>query len=327
MKWSKIIFIALLVAGVWGFSIPFFTSMASCMMDDENKTAPTAKLNALSEETMLREKAVLFHKLHTQSEDEPLIIPNAWDALSAKIYENTGAQAIATTSSGIAAIFGYADGELLPKDLLFTMVKSIVNSVSVPVSVDLEAGYGQSPEEVYETVSTMLKIGAVGINIEDANPRQPGELFSITEQTTKIKAIKELAQKQNIPLFINARTDIFWLNLFTQETRLNEAIVRLKAYQEAGADGVFVPGLTDPESISEITKSIHVPLNLLAGEWVKDTKTLKSLGVSRLTIGSSAIRDVTGHLEQRARQVINEKTFFTPQISYDKFNSLFSSKK
>jgi 2-methylisocitrate lyase-like PEP mutase family enzyme len=207
------------------------------------------------------------------------------------------------------------------------MVERIVKSVNVPVSVDLEAGYGTTPQEICETVSAILKIGAVGINIEDANPTQPGELFPVMEQVQKIRAIKEFAQKENFPLFINARTDTFWLQLFSEEERLNQTIVRLKAYQDAGADGVFIPGLTDPQFISEIAKSINLPLNVLGGEWVKDTRELKLLGVSRFTIGSSATRDIAGHLKQRAMHLIKGKTFFTPSISYKEFCNLFLAKE
>lgn len=190
----------------------------------------------------LHEQACLFHSLH--KEENPLILPNAWDALSARIFEKAGARAIATTSAGIAAVFGYADGQQLPKDLLFMMVDRIVKSVTVPVTVDLETGFGDTPDEICETVLGILKIGAVGINIEDADPKRPGHLFPIDEQIEKIKAIKALAYKVNIPLFINARTDVFWLNLFTTpEEQLAEALMRLHAYQDAGADGLFVPGL------------------------------------------------------------------------------------
>lgn len=270
-------------------------------------------------------KARLFHELHKQP--EPLILLNAWDALSAKLFEQAGSKAIATTSAGIAAIFGYGDGQQLPKSLLLAMIERIVHSVNVPVTVDLEAGYGENNQEICETVSAILKIGAVGINIEDADPKQPGSLFSIVEQTEKIKAIRAVAKKLNAPLFINARTDIFWFKLFTPEKRLSETLIRLKAYQEAGADGIFVPGLTDAHSISEIVKDIQLPLNLLAGTWLKETAVLKSLGVTRLTIGSAAIRDVTNHLQKLAIQFVNEKDCqcFNPTVSYSNFNNLFSS--
>jgi len=273
----------------------------------------------------LQEKARLFSSLHQGG--DLLILPNAWDALSATIFEREGAKAIATTSAGMAAIFGYADGQQFPKDLLFIMVDRIVKSVTVPVTVDLEAGFGDTVDEICETVLGILKIGAVGINIEDANPKRPGFLFSIDEQTEKIRAIKDLARKLNIPLFINARTDVFWLNLGAREERLPETLARLQAYQEAGADGVFVPGLTDPDSIAEVVKTIKVPLNLLAGTWVKDLATLKLLGVSRVTMGSAATRECAGHLKTIAGQYLGGDYTINPAIPYSEFNVLFNHDK
>lgn len=274
----------------------------------------------------LQERARLFHSLHQGG--DLLILPNAWDALSATIFEREGAKAIATTSAGMAAIFGYADGQQFPKNLLFIMVDRIVKSVSVPVTVDLEAGFGDTVEEICETVLGILKIGAVGINIEDADPKRPGLLFSIAEQTEKIRAIKALTRKLNVPLFVNARTDVFWLNLGVQEERLPETLARLQAYQEAGADGVFVPGLTDSDSIAEVVKTIKVPLNLLAGTWVKDlVTTLKPLGVARVTMGSAATRECAGHLKAITGQYLGGDYAINPAIPYSEFNALFTHDK
>jgi 2-methylisocitrate lyase-like PEP mutase family enzyme len=270
----------------------------------------------------LYEKACLFHSFH--KEENPLILPNAWDALSARIFEQAGAKAIATTSAGIAAVFGYADGQRMPKDLLFMMIDRIVKSVTVPVTVDLEAGFGDTTEEICETVLGILKIGAVGINIEDADPKRPGRLFPIDDQVEKIKAIKTLAQKVNIPLFVNVRTDVFWLNLFTTpEEQLTEALIRLKSYQDAGADGVFVPGLTHSDLIREVTKVIHVPLNLLAGSWIEDGAILKLFGVSRLTLGSAATRECAGHLKTFAHRYLEGNYQINPTLTYSEFNFLF----
>ncbi len=129
------------------------------------------------------EKATYLHALHAQ--ESIFLIPNAWDALSAKLFEQAGTKAIATTSAGMAAVFGYSDGEQLPQDLLLAMVERIVASINIPVSVDIEAGYGQTPEEICEFVDRLLKAGIVGINLEDADPKNPGVLFSIESQVAK----------------------------------------------------------------------------------------------------------------------------------------------
>lgn len=269
----------------------------------------------------LREKAQTLHALHHG--EDLLILPNAWDALSARIFEREGAKAIATTSAGIAATFGYPDGQL-PKELLLTMVERIVRSVQVPVTVDLEAGFGDTPEEVCQTVRSILKIGAVGINIEDTDPKQPGQLFPIAVQMEKIKAIKTLAHEINVPLFVNVRTDVFWLKLFTEQERLSETMKRLQAYKEAGADGIFVPGLTDSPSIIAIAEAIQLPLNVLAGPWISDLSILKPLGVSRITIGSSGTRVCAGHLQTLTHHYLNGQYTINPNISYAELSSLFS---
>jgi len=274
-----------------------------------------------------KQKAILFHQMHSPS--EPLVLLNAWDATSARIFEQQGAKAIATTSAGIAASHGYSDGQLIPKKDLIKAVKCIINSVDIPVTVDLEAGYGKNLQEIRDTVYQILRMGAVGINIEDADPEHPECLFSIPEQMEKIKAIRALAKELDVPLFINARTDVFWLKLqATPEECLPETLTRLKAYKEAGADGVFVPGLTDPALISDIVKNIELPLNLLVGPWLKEKNTLKSLGVSRVTTGSAVVRDVTNHLKKIANKFIKEENYtcLDPTVSYNEFNNLFSLK-
>ena len=267
-----------------------------------------------------------FHALHKTYKSKPLILPNVWNPLSAKIFEQAGFKAIATTSSGIAASLGYPDGEKIPKKLMFDMVRLIAQSVDIPVSMDFETGYGRTLEEICANVQTIIDAGVVGINIEDENPDKPGTLFSIEEQVKKIKAIKAYAQKLGVPLFINARTDIFWLKLYTPEKRLGETIRRLKAYEKAGANGVFVPGLSDLTIVEEITKNISIPLNILSGPWVKDTAALVSAGVSRISIGSAAIRDLVSRLQGLAGQLSSstDLTFFDGSVPYSKLKDMLT---
>lgn len=273
------------------------------------------------------EKAVAFHRLHHQQNLKPLILPNVWNPLSAKLFEQAGFKAIATTSSGIAASLGYPDGEKLPKHLMFDMIKLIANSVDIPVSVDLEAGYGKTPQEICTNVSSIIRAGVIGINIEDADPEQPGVLFPVAEQVAKIQAIKSCAQKLEVPLFINARTDVFWQKLFTPKKRLSETIARLQAYEKAGADGVFVPGLTNLKDIAEVTNKISLPLNVLSGAWAKDLTALASAGVSRISIGSAAFRDVAYHLQELAKKLAEatDFDFFNGNLPYDKLKALLIS--
>jgi 2-methylisocitrate lyase-like PEP mutase family enzyme len=271
------------------------------------------------------EKATYFHALHAQ--ESIFLIPNAWDALSARLFEQAGAQAIATTSAGVAAVFGYPDGEQIPKELFLRMIERIVASVSIPVSVDIEAGYGQTPAEISEFVDALLTMGVVGINLEDADPKHPGELFSVDAQVEKIRAIQQLAKKRNIPLFINARTDTYWQNLYDPERRRQETLKRLEAYQAAGASGVFIPGLKDPHLIAQVAQHVKIPINVLGGTWVEDLQALKSSGASRISIGSSAIRDVAHYLQERAGQLLKLKNCrcFNQDFSYAQLQALFSA--
>lgn len=182
-------------------------------------------------------KAKTFHDLHQQS--STFVLPNAWDAMSAKMFEAGGFQAIGTTSAGIAASLGYPDGQHLPRAKMVEAVRNIANSVAVPVSADIEAGYGRSVAEVVQTVKEVAAAGAVGINIEDGTGDPSKPVFSISEQTEKIAAIKA----SQTSLFVNARTDIYWLKIGDPLSRFQEAAKRAIAYQEAGADCIFFLGL------------------------------------------------------------------------------------
>ena len=277
----------------------------------------------LDQQRLQHEKALKFHALHHQA--TALILPNAWDALSAKIFEMNGAEAIGTTSAGIAAILGYKDGQKVPKDQLLMMLEHIVQSVAVPVSIDLEAGYGNTPFEVAQMARNILEIGAVGINLEDADPHCPGRLYDISEQIEKIAAIKEVAARMQIPLFLNARTDIYWLNLLSSHQQLEKTIERLNEYIKAGADGVFVPGVTELRTIAAIAKAMNKPLNVLGGSWIDDVMALKTFGVSRVSIGSSMIRASTAYVRQAANQLLRQHNFkcLHSTLSYEEFNSFF----
>jgi len=270
----------------------------------------------------LREKANAFHALH--EDGNLLLLPSAWDALSAKIFERKGAKAIATTTAGIAATFGYPDGQL-PKELLVLMIDRIVESVNVPVTIELEAGFGDSKDELCEIVLDMMKLGIVGINISDADPKNSGSLFPLDVQVEKIRAVKALTQQMGVPLFINARTDTYWLTLYTEQERLQATIERLKAYKEAGADGVYVPGLTEVQAITTIVRTIQLPLNLLAGQWLADLNALKTLGAASISFGSTGTRACASYLQKAMDAYLAGHFNLTPDISNEDLNDFFTS--
>jgi 2-methylisocitrate lyase-like PEP mutase family enzyme len=250
-------------------------------------------------------KATIFSNLHYQP-SKVFVLPNVWDALSAKQFELAGAKAIATTSAGIAAIFGYPDGEIMPKSDMLTMVKRIVSSVDVPVSVDIETGYGRSIKEICGTVTEVISLGAVGINIEDADPDNSGFLFPINMQVEKIKSIRDLANKHGVSLYINARTDSYWIKSLSPDACYEETVQRLAAYRDAGANGVFVPGLTDLAVASKVKEVIDLPLNLLGGAWVKNISQLADYNINRLSIGSGISRKVATSTSKLAQHIMSK---------------------
>ncbi|MCS0671620.1 isocitrate lyase/phosphoenolpyruvate mutase family protein [Cytobacillus firmus] len=252
-------------------------------------------------------KAKTFHRLHQQA--STFVLPNAWDVISAKMFEEYGFKAIGTTSAGIAASLGYLDGQSIPLNKMVETIENIAKSVNVPVSADIEAGYGQTVEEVLETVKAVAAAGAIGINLEDGtgDPNRP--IFDMSSQEEKIAAIKELSESRNMPLFINARTDLYWLNIGDSSTRLQEAVKRAKAYQAAGADCIFIPGLTDTKIIKSIREEISCPINLLVDPEMPSLTELSEIGIERLSCGSVPFRATLTFLRSMSEEIVNRQTF------------------
>ena len=226
---------------------------------------------------MTRENpAALFHRLHQEG---LLILPNAWDAGSARLIESRGARAIATTSAAVAWAHGYADGDLLPVSILAVTVAEIARVIRVPLSVDLEAGYASDPATVGAHVGTIVEAGAVGINLEDGTG-SPDLLCA------KIEQAKRAGERRGVELFVNARTDAFLHGLVSPERRVEETLARAARYQAAGADGIFVPGLVDATAIGVVARELKRPLNVLARAGLPAAPALAELGVRRLSAGS-----------------------------------------
>ena len=238
-----------------------------------------------------REQAEHFAHLHV--EGKPLILVNVWDAGSAKVIAAAGAKAIATGSASVAAAHGFEDGELLPLDLVLANLERIVASVALPVSADIEGGYGKGPDEVAKTVKKVLDVGATGINVEDQIIGGEGR-YSVSEQCQRIGAVRDVADKSSIPLFINARTDIY-LQANPKdhgEKHLAEAVERAKAYAQAGADGFFAPGLRDPKAIHDLCEQLPLPINVMLTDDTLTLEELAALGVARVSYGPRPYRQV-----------------------------------
>lgn len=220
--------------------------------------------------------ALRFHELHGKG---LLVLPNAWDAGSARLIERLGAKAIATTSAGVAWAHGYADGDFLPVSLVVETVAEIARVVAVPVSADIEGGYSSDPAEVGEAVAAVIDSGAVGINLEDGTGG-PDLLCAKVEQA------KGAGVRLAVDLFVNARVDVYLRNLVSAERRQDETLARAERYRAAGADGIFVPGVTDASEIRAIASAVRLPLNVLARPGLPPASELEALGVRRLSAGS-----------------------------------------
>jgi 2-methylisocitrate lyase-like PEP mutase family enzyme len=254
-------------------------------------------------------KAAALLALHAGS---GFVLPNAWDAGSARILEQVGFPAIATTSAGIAWSCGLPDGEALDRDRMLEHVGRIVAAVGVPVTADLEAGYGDTPDDVGRTVALAVKIGAVGGNLEDASR---GGLFSIDEAVERLAAARATAPSGTFVL--NARTDTYFAG--ATDDAFAETVERAVRYVEAGADCVFVPGVDDEDTIRRLAAAIPGPLNVVAGlANVIDAPTLFSLGVKRVSLGGSLARAVLSTLERAGQELLDSGTlgFLDGAIGY-----------
>lgn len=219
-----------------------------------------------------------FRKLHNG--EKLLILPNAWDVGSALLFEKLGASAIATTSAGVAWTLGYADGNKLDPKKLAELAANIIKSISIPLSVDIEGGYSLDAAEVGENIKPILDAGVAGINIEDG--AEPFDLL-----LEKVVKIRTTAEKLGTDIFINVRTDVYLKSLFPAAEQVEETIRRGKAIKEAGADGLFVPGLVNKDGIKAVVASVDLPVNLLAWPELPDAAELSKLGVKRLSAGSA----------------------------------------
>ncbi|MGY3440053.1 MULTISPECIES: isocitrate lyase/PEP mutase family protein [unclassified Bradyrhizobium] len=232
--------------------------------------------------TTQQQYAEAFHALHRQG--DPLVLFNAWDVATAKAIAKS-APAVATSSGAVAAALGYADGENAPLDMVEGLVSRMTASVSIPVSIDLEAGYGDTAEAAAHSAIRILKAGAIGINIEDGLLDGKRQLVSPEQHAAKIRAVRTAAQQFGIHLFINARTDPFLLKFGSPEECLNEAAWRAKVYADAGADGIFVPGLTDLALIEEFVQLTPLPVNIMVTRGVPEIPELTRVGVRRISLG------------------------------------------
>jgi 2-methylisocitrate lyase-like PEP mutase family enzyme len=254
-----------------------------------------------------------------------LILPNAWDAVTARLFVKAGARAIATTSAGIAATLGYADGQKVPRELMMEAVARIVRVVDVPVTADIESGYADSPKDLGESIRAVINAGAIGFNLEDATGDSWQPLFALEQQIERIRAAREAADNANIPAVINARTDVYLAKVGEPASRFAETVRRLNAYREAGADCLFVPDVTDMPTLTQLVHSVRGPLNVLAGPGMPPAADLQRNGIARLSVGSAIMRATLASARDAADELLQKgtyNTFLDRNIPYSEVNEL-----
>jgi 2-methylisocitrate lyase-like PEP mutase family enzyme len=253
-----------------------------------------------------------------------LVLPNAWDAASARMFEAEGFAAIATTSAGVAAALGYPDGGVVPPREMIEAVARIVRAVDVPVSADIEHAYATTPDAVADVVLRVIAAGAVGVNVEDCVPGA-SDLVELSLQAGKIAAIVKAAATSGVRIVINARTDVFLRAMGPAESRLATTIERGKAFLAAGADCVFVPGVRDRDTIAALVQGIGGPINIIAVAGAPPVAELQRLGVARVSVGSGPMRASLAVVRDIARELKTAGTYaaFTDHaVNYDELNQL-----
>ena len=269
-------------------------------------------------------KAEAFRRMHLGP--QILVLPNAWDAASAMIFAQSGFGAIATTSGGVAWALGYPDGQRMSRGEMLDAVARITRAVSVPVSADLEAAYGTTPEAIADTMREAIEIGVCGVNFEDGTGLADKPLVELERQVDNIHAIRAAAQASGVPLVINARVDTYLLGVSDDAGRFAETIKRAHAYLQAGADCIFVIGLRRGDIISRLAPEIPGPLNILTGPGAPSIPELEKMGVARISFGSGPMAATLGLVKRMARELRESGTYTTltqSDVTVGEMNRLF----
>jgi 2-methylisocitrate lyase-like PEP mutase family enzyme len=273
------------------------------------------------------QKAETFRKLHDRN--RVLILPNAWDVPSARVFEDEGFPAVATSSAGMLVSLGYQDGEGIPHSEFVSAVARIARVLSIPFSADVVGGFGDSPEGVARSVKAVIEAGAVGINIEDF-VHATKKLLPVEKQLARLKALIRLRERSKVHFVINARTDALRFSPGGDDEKMDEAVRRAGEYRDAGADCVYPMGLTGAASISRFVNAVDFPTNVMVRRGLPPVPELKRLGVARVSFGPSASYAAMGLLERASREVLEKGTFgslIDGAITFDELNALAVPKK
>ena len=257
--------------------------------------------------TSQRDRAESFRGLHAGP--GVVVLPNAWDVATARLVEEAGFPAIATTSAGVAWAHGYPDGERISRTEMLEVVRRIAAAVRVPVTADMEGGYGTTAEAAAETAHGVIAAGAVGLNLEDGTA--DGTLLDVTLHVERIQAARAAGASDGVPLVINARTDAFEVQAWNPARRFSEAVRRAHAYGAAGADCLFVPHVSDAETIGRLAREIGGPLNVIAGPPAPPIRELERLGVRRASLGPRVVQAALGLVRRAVIELRERGTYET----------------
>jgi 2-methylisocitrate lyase-like PEP mutase family enzyme len=273
------------------------------------------------------EKAEEFRAMHHGK--KILILPNAWDVPSARVFEDAGFGAVATSSAGVMVSLGYPDGEIIGIDEYVSAIRRMSRVLGVPLSADVVGGFGSEPDAVAASVKKVVEAGAIGINIEDF-VHETKKLLTLEEQLARLKAVKALRESMEVPFVVNARTDAFRFAQGDEKERLQEAIRRGVAFRDLGVDCLYPMGLTDPASISTYVEALKFPVNVMVRKGLPPVPGLQRLGVARVSFGPSASYATMGLLKRASQEVLSTGTYETlvdGAISFDELNALAVPKK
>ncbi|MFI9010910.1 isocitrate lyase/phosphoenolpyruvate mutase family protein [Actinosynnema sp. NPDC053489] len=268
-------------------------------------------------------KADLLRELHAGG---VLVLPNAWDAGSAALVARAGAKAVATTSGGVSWALGRPDGQGLSRDEMVERVRLVAAAVDVPVTADVEGGYGHAPEDVAATVEAVVGAGAVGVNLEDSKGYGV-PLFTAAEQAARLRAARGAAERAGLPgLVVNVRTDVFLFGVGEPEGRLADVLTRAAVYAEAGADCLFVPGLLDLVVLAELVAGSPLPVNVMAGPGAPTVAEFESVGVRRVSLGTAVAQAAYTAAHRAAEEVLTRGTYAELEgaLDYGALNGVFT---
>ncbi|MEO6187432.1 MAG: isocitrate lyase/phosphoenolpyruvate mutase family protein [Ginsengibacter sp.] len=246
----------------------------------------------------------LFQHLHHQ--ESPLLIGNVWDVISAKAFEEKRFKAIATSSAALARTMGYEDGEKIPFELLLTMVERIINNIHIPLSVDMEGGYSRNTDQIIQNIEKIYDLGAVGFNIEDSVKGEKTYMLAEDDFKKILSLIREVCERKNMKMFINARTDGYIVKL---PDPLNETLKRARSYESAGASGIFVPFLFDKDEIKQVVAATKLPVNVFATPQLPGFDELSEIGIKRISMGTSVHGAMIRSVKNSIQNVLDDQSF------------------